>query len=485
MFLSSLLAAITLPQWGFIQTLADFFKCSYNLAFWLSAAAAVIVLICVILLIVFLMPTKKKKAKKQAKQESRLRAEVADGGNYYQRDTDAKPLLSLEPEQERAPETGHLENEPPYKSYSGAFVRLDIGDDTLLDLIYEEIIAKRDDISKTAFLEDANYAKAYLDYVKERLMRLQIRGIGTQEAINIYFKNAPLVVPERAERRKSRVSELEKQAIKQQLSIAAEGDNETLLKHITALEKQIEKLNDEIAESKDRKEKAETNRQIDELRGELDETRRMMREKEEAEKRKEAEAEAARKRAAEEEAAKKREAEEAAAAAAAQNARDEERKEYEKRMRQIEEERVAFFRDYAKSTQNQGNIIELKEQTPAEIETLRRRVPEGYVLLRRKDGSIALMRRSSLPSNVRLVTNLSERIVDVLQDGTVVRADGSMVRPDGKVLRPVKQPATASEYEYREVLMNERRELQKQRERTEDDEITKIETALKQGKKGR
>ena len=636
------------PTIDFLDKLDQKLFKNYDLTFGLSAGVALIVLAGLIFLIVFLARSKKRKAKKQAKKEERLRGELADGGNYYPHDPEqAKPLLELEPEKQLITEAVFLENEPPYKSYGGTFVRLDIVDETLLDLIYERIIKDRDGISKSAFLEDKNYSKTYLDYVKERLMRLQIRGIGTQEALGIYFDNAPLTVPERVERRKNRISELEKQAIKQQISKASESDSETLMKYVTGLEKQIERLNEDLADSKDRKEKAETNRQIEELRNELNETRRKIQEKEEAERRREAEAaEAARRQETEAmqaalaaETARRQEAEAAAAAAIAasqkkqepakpvqavivpsepsgpqyvdysqraeymaqlralmllvhecrdsvkeldyrnaelyarrrtanrnelngifveiqncanekaqlesdiknannsineiirilgltnqdimkieeelfadkeekavpaaepakqpepQNALDGEREEYKKRMREMEEERVAFFRDYAKNAQNQNNeagnkdVIELNNQT-ADMETLRRRVPPGYVLLRRKDGSVALMKRSSLPSNVRVVNNLPERIVDILPDGTIVRADGSIVRPDGRVLRPTARPASASESDYRDVLLNERRELQKQRgqerrESVEDDEITKIETALKQGKKGR
>jgi hypothetical protein len=81
-----------------------------------------------------------------------------------------------------------------------------IGDDALLDIIYDEIIAKRDNVSKSEFLADADYSKAYLGYVKDRLSQFQAQGLSTQEALKVYFQDAPLVMPwseKSAERRKA------------------------------------------------------------------------------------------------------------------------------------------------------------------------------------------------------------------------------------------------------------------------------------------
>ena len=663
-----------LSRIGFIERIAELLSVGYWIAFALAAGAVLLFLVLIICVILLIRMGRKKARRKKALEKGQSRA--PDVLNARDQAADGRFFPSVTPETRQPREI-----ESSYKGFGTAIpIKPDISDSELLDIIYTEIVSKRENISKNAFLSDKKFSQAYLEYVKERLIRLQLRGFSTREALDIYFYGAPLVIASRREQHT--LSELERQTIKHQKIKALETDIQTIILHITAIEKNIYVLNETLASTKNKKQKTELRRKIAEHSKELELTRRqlaLMREKEESELRKEAEKHEEEKpqpapapqpapiiqplvqpvvqpivftgapqpvyavqyvdyaqraelmaelkaliilvneshasirdfelRNAELSIKREKirgqlsalgtEAMRASSApeldrytAAAQSLNnelnslvldmeicagdkaqvsrdiynahnringiirqlgltypdvlkieeellvdkgvmrddesvdwgrrsetaraelnsyindekarvrlqhgpqykksasdetDELRMEYVRRIREMEEERIAFFRDYAKSAHDQnGPERQLKPNT---------QVPPGYVLLRKRDGSIAMIKRSGLPKNAAPARNVPERVVRTLPDGSVIRADGSMVRPDGRIMRPVKTKDDTTK-QFREIVMTERRELQRQSEeaaRAEErkandpleDEINKIEKALMEGKKGK
>ncbi len=267
----------------FIQSIADFFQTGYWIAFAVFFGACLVVLLILILLIV--RRAGRKKRRERAAQRAAEKANAKAGKTAAPAAASQPPVQIAAydpayvkthvPAEKPVSTGGTKEVESSYRSI-GSYVPIkpDIDDRALLDIIYDEIISRRENISRSAFLADKDFCRAQLDYVNERLVRLQVRGLTTKEALDIYFNRAPLLKTER--RGYHVLSELERQTMKQQKVRALEADIQTLSLHVTALEKTIEGLNEKMKAAKNKKRSAEIRQKISEYYKELEITRQQL-----------------------------------------------------------------------------------------------------------------------------------------------------------------------------------------------------------------